>query len=96
MLHYAVRYGNLEVTQYLIEQGADIHAREKRGWNILHLAARNGQAEKARLLLENGIDVHECQTSGWNSLHLAVRYDKDFLDRRSSFKSKLNSCFIHN
>jgi hypothetical protein len=59
---------------FLLDQGADIHQTEKRGWSLLHIAARNGMADKARLLLEHGINVHAIQNQGWNALHLAVRY----------------------
>ena len=34
VLHYAVRYGDLETTQLLIERGADIHCQERRGWTV--------------------------------------------------------------
>ena len=34
------RYGDNSTVEYLLEQEADIHAVEKRGWNLLHLAAR--------------------------------------------------------
>ena len=28
------------MVQFLIERGADIHSKERRGWGVLHLAAR--------------------------------------------------------
>jgi ankyrin repeat protein len=54
---------------FLLEQGADLHQTEKRGWNMLHIAARNGMADKARLLLEHGINVHSIQNQAGH-IHL--------------------------
>jgi ankyrin repeat protein len=60
-LFAAIRHGNTEVVDYLIQQGADIHSELSHynsGWKVagyypLEMAARNGRVEITRLLLES-------------------------------------------
>jgi ankyrin repeat protein len=40
-LHWAARYGYLDVVKYLVEKGADVKAVNKDGDNPLHLAVKN-------------------------------------------------------
>jgi ankyrin repeat protein len=49
--------GNFEVARFLIEHGADVNCRDKRGWTPLHTAARNGHLDIVRMLLDHGLDV---------------------------------------
>ena len=52
-------YGNqqADIAQFLIDEGADVHARAF-GQTILHLAASKGHVDLARLLLDRGADVN--------------------------------------
>ena len=72
-LHVAARLNLPLLTVSLIEQGADIHARNKDGWTPLHVAAKEDAAATAGVLLEQGADVNARETLfGWTPLHLAA------------------------
>jgi ankyrin repeat protein len=51
----AAKNGRLEVVRYLIEKGADIHAKHE---SALDWAVRNGELEVVKLLVEKGADIH--------------------------------------
>jgi ankyrin repeat protein len=58
-LHYAVRNGQLEVTQYLLDRGANINAQRDFGAGALHLAFLSYDTEAVlQLLLSKGADPH--------------------------------------
>ncbi len=48
----------MEVAQFLIEQGADVQARDKTGNTILHTAVQMVHPEVAELLIQSGADVN--------------------------------------
>eukprot|EP00752_Nemacystus_decipiens_P007539 g6737.t2 len=48
---YASKYGNVELLEVLVDRGARIEARTKRGWKPLHFAAQGGHLECVELLL---------------------------------------------
>jgi ankyrin repeat protein len=52
-LHHAVRHEQVEVTQILLEQGADANAQEEGGDSVLHFAARVGNVMTMKQLLEH-------------------------------------------
>ena len=54
-LRAASRYGYLEMVKYLVENGADIHARND---NALREASRYGHLDIVKYLVENGADIH--------------------------------------
>ena len=47
-----------DVVKTLIEHGADLQARTRRGFSALHFAAREGDLESAQLLLAAGTDIN--------------------------------------
>ena len=52
---YACEYGKFEITQLLLQRGANVHAED--GY-ALRWASWNGHVEVVRLLLQHGADVH--------------------------------------
>lgn len=58
-LHYASFQNNVEIAQYLIDNGADIHHKDELGKNALAYAIENNATKTAKLLLDSGIDVNE-------------------------------------
>ena len=61
-LHLAAIYGHSGISQYLLNNGADIKAQDISGTTPLHEAVRYGNIEIARQLLSKSADV-ECRDS---------------------------------
>ena len=52
LLHTAAWHGNLEVTKYLIENGADMYISNKKGNLPMHVAISGGKVEIVKLLID--------------------------------------------
>ena len=53
LLHLAAEHGHTEIALLLLEEGADVNAKnEEDGWTSLHLALYHSHTEIAELLLE--------------------------------------------
>ena len=61
VLHLA---SSLELVSLLVEQGADIHARDIYEHTPLHYAAKKGQTDTVNYLLDHGADVNARASSG--------------------------------
>lgn len=70
----AVRLGNIDLTQRLLDAGADTEA-VWRGYTPLGLAASQGNAALARLLVRAGANPDRANTDGDAALHAAIRKD---------------------
>lgn len=79
-LHIACEEGRYDAARQLIDQGADIEARDDIGWKPIHLASRYGHEMIVDILLRNGarintqtVDLDNSDSDGNNtSLHLAA------------------------
>ena len=72
-VHFAAKAGDLELFQYLIEQGNDVCRRTKDGMICLHIAALNGYFGLCKLLLEKyNVDIYLRDHNEGNVLHFAV------------------------
>ena len=69
----ASKNGHLKVVLYLLEKGADIHARNNRYATALILAAEFGHVEIVQTLLANGADVNAHTTQGSTPLLIAAQ-----------------------
>ncbi len=74
LLHYAVKYKELEIARMLIGAGADVNVQDNRGMTPLHWAASNGQEELARMLIEASADVNGQDEIGQTPLHWAAEF----------------------
>ena len=71
-LLYAVRDGNLEMLQLLLELGADIKLTDANGTSPLVFALVNGHVSTARILLEKGADPNAADGYGRAALFTAI------------------------
>lgn len=72
-LFWAAKGGHPAVIQLLLENGADIKAKNSKGWTPLHSAADRGNEAVVCLLLKKGADVKAKDESEWMALHSAAR-----------------------
>jgi ankyrin repeat protein len=63
-----------KILELLIDNGADLYARNKRGDTLLHKACSCGYMDTVRLLTEKGQDLNARGFSGWTPLHNATHY----------------------
>src|SRR5262249_4553336 len=71
-LLFAVRAGNIEAAQALLESGANVNDTLSDGESALVVAAANAHWQLADSLLDHGADPNR-DGAGWNALHQAVR-----------------------
>lgn len=80
-IFWAANKGNVELVQYLINNGAKTNITDDKGSTIINFAAGSGQANTKvyDLLIAQGADLKKDLTlSGANALLLAAPYDTDF------------------
>ena len=73
-LHIAAQQGDLAIVELLVQQGADINARDDRagGLTPLHWAVDRGHAAVVEFILQNGADVNARDNFGRTPLYSAV------------------------
>ena len=68
-LHCAADRGLTSIAKMLIEGGAELNARDYRGWTPLHVAVDQNYGEIVGLLLEKGSDINVRSNNGNSVLH---------------------------
>lgn len=66
-------YNNLEVAEFLLEQGADVNAQDKGGLIPLHNASSYGHLDLAALLIKYNTAVNATDNWGFTPLHEAAQ-----------------------
>ncbi len=72
-LHYAVFAGHGDITNLLVERGADIDAKSSNGSSVLMMAIYEGREDLARMLIERGADRSVKNDWGDGALEWAMR-----------------------
>ena len=73
----AVTYDNLEMVEYLINDGIDVNKTTRRsGFTALMAAACYGRAEIVKVLLQNGADKDLVDIKGFNATDFARKMNK--------------------
>lgn len=68
----AVTGNHIEIFDYLLEQGADIHQTNDKGETVLHMAVQQGHAQIAELCLEQKVDINAKREDGTTPLITAM------------------------
>ncbi|KAG8193909.1 hypothetical protein JTE90_011464 [Oedothorax gibbosus] len=75
-LHFAAGYNRVSVVEYLLQHGADVHAKDKGGLVPLHNACSYGHYEVAELLVKFGANVNVADLWKFTPLHEAAAKGK--------------------
>ncbi|XP_060795531.1 poly [ADP-ribose] polymerase tankyrase-2-like isoform X2 [Neoarius graeffei] len=81
-LHFAAGFGRRDVVSYLLQHGANVHARDDGGLISLHNACSFGHAEVVNLLLQHGADPNSRDNWNYTPLHEAA------------IKGKIDVCIV--
>uniref|UniRef100_A0A672PX48 Poly [ADP-ribose] polymerase n=1 Tax=Sinocyclocheilus grahami TaxID=75366 RepID=A0A672PX48_SINGR len=81
-LHFAAGFGRRDVVDYLLQHGANVHARDDGGLISLHNACSFGHAEAVNLLLQHGADANSRDNWNYTPLHEAA------------IKGKIDVCIV--
>jgi hypothetical protein len=73
-LDWAARKGHSEITRLLLQNGADVNAKDRWDRTPLHCSAFYGHIDILHLLVENGADLEAQDDDGSRALHDAAYY----------------------
>ena len=77
ILDIAITYDNIEMVNYLIEQGIDISKTNRRsGFTPLMAAACYGRVEIAKLFIEQNVDQDASDSKGFTAVDFARKMNK--------------------
>ena len=77
ILDMAITYDNLEMVNYLVEQGIDASSTTRRsGFTPLMAAACYGRVDIAKILLKNGADQTAVDSKGFSAIDFARKMNK--------------------
>lgn len=71
-LHFAVAYGNTEISVILLQHGANVDAVDSHGQTSLHLASTKGTIDIVRVLLQHNPNLEAIDNVGARALHKAA------------------------
>jgi ankyrin repeat protein len=75
-LHAALRKGHTDIALFLLQQGADANAQDRRRQTPLHVATREGYIEVIQSLITHGADPNAKDRDKETPLALASRYGR--------------------
>ena len=71
LLHFACKYGHLQIVQYLIFNKTNIEAKNKNGETPLHVACSHGYLPIVKFLIQHGAKIEATPENKWTPLHYA-------------------------
>jgi cytohesin len=80
-LHVAIARGKREAVEHLLQDGANLEARDVCRWTPLHMAVDNNRKEIVEFLLARGADVNARDCHGKTPLALALKEHRDDIVR---------------
>ena len=76
-MNYAAGAGLDDTVRTLIQQGANIEARDNDEWTPLFAAAHGGHDQVVRTLIQQGANIEARDNDGWTPLFTAAQYGHD-------------------
>ena len=76
LLHKSCCGGHLELSEKLLDKGADLQVKDKFGEDPLMFASQKGHVAIVKLLLDRGASANTSNLSGWTALGWAASYDR--------------------
>ena len=76
ILHFAVIIGNIEIIEYILDNGVDINSQNVFEETPLHWCCKEGNLQIAKLLINNGANYNSLDFDGNSPLHWAAEYDQ--------------------
>ena len=73
-LHLAILLGYVDIVDFLIFKGADIHKATSSGFTAIHMAVRNGNPHLIRRMATEGSNPNQKTHDGFAPLHLAAQW----------------------
>ena len=70
--HFAAKYGSVQLLQYLLINGGNLHAVDTFNGNLVSWACEGNKLDVVKFLDTKGVSLHIISTQGWNLLHIAV------------------------
>lgn len=74
LMHHASLVGNVEMTGFLLKEGADPDLAIPNGQSPIHTAASMGHAELVKVLIEGGANVNQRDNEGMTPLKRALHF----------------------
>ena len=71
-LHFAAKFGHVDVLEFLLDRGADCDVRDQDGMAPLHCAASKGHTHIVERLLQRGAAVTATDNIAWTASHYAA------------------------
>lgn len=84
-IHSSCAISDVELTNLLLKNGADVNVKQQGGVTPLHEAAHNGKSLLAKLLIDHGADVNAKMDNGNTPLFMAN--EKNFSETAEMIKS---------
>ncbi|UCH66470.1 MAG: ankyrin repeat domain-containing protein [Ignavibacterium sp.] len=80
-LHWAALSGNVDVVNFLLDNGAEINAVDAQQMTPLHWAAWQGQLEVTKVLVTRGAEINEISRSSQTPLDRAINDGKPEVEK---------------
>ncbi|AYV85795.1 MAG: hypothetical protein Satyrvirus42_4 [Satyrvirus sp.] len=81
LIHYALRYSNPDIVEYVINKNIDLEAEDNENWRPIHYAFKYSTEKIIKILIEKGVNLN-CETNNnLRPIHYACGLSRlDFID----------------